>query len=679
MANRLINETSPYLLQHAHNPVDWYPWGQEALQRAKAEDKPILLSIGYSACHWCHVMEHESFENDDIARIMNQHFVCIKVDREERPDLDAIYMAAVQAMTQRGGWPMTVFLTPEGAPFYGGTYFPPEDRAGMPGFPRVLLGVAKAYAERRGEVEESGQRMIEHLRESVRAMASGEDELSQDLLPAAVRTLASNFDPREGGFGGAPKFPQPMNLEFLLRAYRRTQDPQALRMVELTLAKMARGGMYDQLGGGFHRYSVDAHWLVPHFEKMLYDNAQLALVYLHAFQVTGNPFYRQVVEETLDYVVREMTSPEGSFYSTQDADSEGEEGKYFLWTPAEVQEVLGEADARLFMRYYDVTSAGNFEGKNILHVPRDMDVVADQAGVAFEHFAASIDRSRQKLLARREQRVHPGRDEKVLAAWNGMMLKAFAEASAVLTRRDYAQVARRCAEFLLRELRRDGKLLRTYKDGQRKLNAYLEDYANLIDGLLTLYEASFEPRWFSAARELAGTMLEQFWSDKERCFYDTGIDHEQLINRPRDTFDNATPSGNSVAVEVLLRLNLLTGEQRCMSIAETVLRSMQRVAASYPSGFGRLLSAYDLYFGPARQIALIGALDAPDMAGFRQAVWSRYVPNKVVAGGAADGGEVPLLEGRGLVDGKPAAYVCEHFACQRPVTEPAKLLELLSS
>ncbi|HEY8695917.1 MAG TPA: thioredoxin domain-containing protein, partial [Chloroflexota bacterium] len=441
MANRLVNETSPYLLQHAHNPVDWYTWGDEALSRAKAEDRPILLSIGYSACHWCHVMEHESFENPEIAAIMNEHFVNIKVDREERPDLDSIYMAAVQAMTQRGGWPMTVFLTPAGAPFYCGTYFPPEDRMGMPGFPRVLQGVAKAYAERRDEVERSGQRMVEQLRESARAAASGEDDLNPGLLLAVVRSLSGMFDQAEGGFGGAPKFPQPMSLEFLLHAYARGQDPTALRMLELTLSKMARGGMYDQLGGGFHRYSVDAHWLVPHFEKMLYDNAQLALLYVHAFQLTGKAFYRQVAEETLDYVAREMTSPEGGFYATQDADSEGEEGKFFVWTPAEVEAVLGETDARLFMRYYDVTEAGNFEHKNILNVPRDMDVVADQLGVDFHDFEAAIQRGRQKLMAAREQRVHPGRDDKVLTAWNGMMLKAFAEASAALSRPDYAEVA----------------------------------------------------------------------------------------------------------------------------------------------------------------------------------------------------------------------------------------------
>jgi len=675
MPNRLISETSPYLLQHAHNPVNWYPWGQEALNRARSEDRPILLSIGYSACHWCHVMEHESFENEAIARLMNDSFVCIKVDREERPDLDSIYMAATQAMTQRGGWPMTVFLTPDGAPFYAGTYFPPEDRMGMPGFPRVLNGVAQAYRERRDEVLANGKQIVDHLRESARVSTFAEAQLTPDALRAASRVLAQHFDSREGGFGGAPKFPQPMILEFLLRMYRRYDDSQALRMAELTLTKMARGGMYDQLGGGFHRYSVDDHWLAPHFEKMLYDNAQLTLAYLHAFQITGKPFYRQVAGETLDYVAREMTSPAGGFYSTQDADSEGEEGKFFVWTPAEVTSLLGEADARLFVAAYDVSERGNFEGKNILHLPVDLDVLAGKLGVEHEHLLASLDRGRSRLLAAREQRVHPGRDEKLLTAWNGMMLKAFAEASAILTRPDYARAASACASFLLSELRRDGKLLRTHKDGQSKLNGYLEDYANVVDGLLTLYEVTFDSQWFSQARALSETMLDQFWDAAESCFYDTGRDHEQLVSRPRDMFDNATPSGNSVAVEVLLRLWLFTGEQRYSAIAEAVLRSMQRVMGTYPLGFGRLLGAMDVYFGPVREIAISGSVDSPEVAAFRQAVWSRYVPNKVLAGG--DPAAVPLLAGRELVDGQPAAYVCQNFACEMPITEPAVLLAKL--
>ncbi len=676
MPNRLIHETSPYLLQHAHNPVDWYAWGPEALERAKAEDKPILLSIGYSACHWCHVMEHESFENEDIARQMNDNFVCIKVDREERPDLDSIYMAATQAMTQRGGWPMTVFLTPDGAPFYAGTYFPPEDRGGMPGFTRVLAGVAQAYRGRRNEVDASSQQIVEHMRQAADLSAEPADaELSVAMISEAAQALAMRFDAREGGFGTAPKFPQPMMLEFLLHAYQRG-DANALQMVDFTLKKMARGGMYDQLGGGFHRYSVDDRWLVPHFEKMLYDNAQLAVVYAHAFQITAKPAYRRVVEQTLDYVLREMTSPAGGFYSTQDADSEGEEGKFFLWTPGEVEALLGPEDARVVDAYYDVSAAGNFEGRNILNVPREPVAVAAELGLSEPDIDAVLERSRPRLMAVREERVHPARDDKILTSWNGMMLNAFAEASAILTRPDYAAVAARNADFLLRELRRNGKLLRSHKDGKSKLNGYLEDYANLADGLLTLYEVTFEPRWYREAVSLADTMLAQFWDEREGCFYDTGLDHEQLIQRPRDTFDNATPSGNSVAVEVLLRLWLVTGDQRWLAPAERVLRSFARVASTYPSGFGRLLCAYDLYFGPAHEIALAGAADSPELAAFRQAIWSRYVPNKVVAGGEA---VVPLLEGRTLVDGRPAAYVCHNFACELPVTEPGALLAQLGA
>ncbi|MBV9119124.1 MAG: thioredoxin domain-containing protein [Chloroflexi bacterium] len=447
-------------------------------------------------------------------------------------------------------------------------------------------------------------------------------------------------------------------------------------MAELTLSKMARGGMYDQLGGGFHRYSVDGRWLVPHFEKMLYDNAQLPLVYLHAFQITGKAFYRQIAEETLDYVKREMTSPEGGFYSTQDADSEGVEGKYFVWTPAELRAALGDADARIFAAAYDVTEQGNFEGKNILHIERDFGSVATELGIEAAELRQVLDRCRGKLLAVRSERVPPGRDDKVLTSWNGMMLKAFAEASAILSRPDYAEVVSRCAEFMLTHLQRDGRLLRTFKDGRSKLNAYLEDYANLIDGLLSLYEATFEPRWFVAARSLSATMLEQFWSEEEGSFFDTGLDHEQLVSRPRDYFDNATPSGNSVAVEDLLRLWLFTGEAEYSRVAERVLMGLQRAAAGYPVGFGRLLAAYDLYFGRAAEIALVGSADSPEMMALRQAVWSRYIPNKVIAGGSS--ADVPLLAGREPVAGRPAAYVCRQFACEMPVTEPGELVAQLS-
>src|SRR5579859_5736600 len=507
--NRLINETSPYLLQHAHNPVAWYPWGEEALQKAQREDKPILLSVGYSACHWCHVMERESFENEEIAELMNRYFVSIKVDREERPDIDAIYMQAVQALTQQGGWPMTVFLTPDGRPFYGGTYFPPRDRQYgrevMPGFQRILLSMADAYENRRQDVEEQATQIADYLRKRSGSPFRLKGEQAKgamplELLNGASQELAAEFDALNGGFGNAPKFPNTMSLELLLRIHQHRLNgeieaqgtPAELEIVETSLQRMAKGGIYDHLGGGFHRYSVDAQWLVPHFEKMLYDNALLSRLYLHAYLVTGNQFYRRIVEETLDYVAREMTSPEGGFYSTQDADSEGEEGKFFVWRPAEIEAALSPEDATLFMQYYDVTAQGNFEGKNILHVTRDVEEIASEAEVTSKRAQDALQEGREQLFRAREQRVKPGRDEKILTSWNGLMLRSFAEAARYLDRSDYLQVASKNAEFLLNELRVDGRLLRTYKDGRARLNGYLEDYTFLADGLLALYEASFQ-------------------------------------------------------------------------------------------------------------------------------------------------------------------------------------------
>jgi uncharacterized protein YyaL (SSP411 family) len=673
MPNRLANETSPYLLQHANNPVDWYAWGEEALAKARTEDKPIMLSIGYSACHWCHVMEHESFENPEIARLMNELFVNIKVDREERPDLDSIYMSAVQAISGHGGWPMTVFLTPDGAPFYGGTYYPPEDRGQMPGFPRVLKSIAEAYRTRRSDIDQTAEQLRGMLQRQVAPSASG--FLEPGLLDQAVRALLPQFDMQEGGLGGAPKFPQPMALEFLMRSYRRSGRREVLEPVELTLDKMAQGGIYDDLGGGFHRYSVDAVWLVPHFEKMLYDNALLARVYLQAYQVTNKPLYRRVVEETLGYVEREMTDPRGGFYSTQDADSEGEEGKFFIWTPEEVKEILGEEDGRLFCAYFDVTEHGNFEHRNILHVSAPLDVVAGRLGVASERLQSAIDRGRRALFEARERRVKPGRDEKVLTAWNGLMLRAFAEAAAAFDRDDYRETAVKNAEFVVASLRQDGKLLRTWKDGRAKLPGYLEDYACYVDALISLYEATFDARWLQEARRIADVMLDQFTDEERGGFFDTGKDHEQLVSRPKDVFDNATPSGNSVAAEALLRLALLSGEQRYREAAESVLRLLGVLAAQHPSAFGRLLCALDFYLGKPKEIAIIGALDASDTRALARTVFERFLPNKVVAAAApgATPPDIPLLADRPSRDGKATAYVCENYTCQAPVTTPQEL------
>jgi uncharacterized protein YyaL (SSP411 family) len=694
--NRLITQTSPYLLQHAHNPVDWYPWGEEALARAKAEDKPILLSIGYSACHWCHVMERESFENETIAAQMNQNYICIKVDREERPDLDSIYMDAVQALTGHGGWPMTVFLNPDGVPFYGGTYFPPTRQRGMASFPDILEGVATAYRENREDVDHNATAMKAMLEESanLKVKTSGQ-ALSPAMLDMAwyyegvnlqdkpVRGgLATVFDQKEGGLRGAPKFPQPMTLDFVLRTYARTRDDTARQLLELSLTKMAHGGIYDQLGGGFHRYSTDGRWLAPHFEKMLYDNSQLSLLYLQAYQATGNELYRRIATETLDYVAREMTDPAGGFYSTQDADSEGEEGKFFVWSQAEINQALEPYDAALFSRYYDVSRAGNWEGKNILHVTASLADVARDAGVSEEDLSDSLAQSRAKLFALREQRVHPSRDDKVLTSWNGLMLKSFALAARILDREDYREIALANARFILGTMRTpEGKLWRTYKDGKAHLNGFLEDYSYFIDGLLGLYEATFDLAWLDEARQVAATMIEKFWDEADKTFFDTANDHEQLVTRPRSFYDNAVPSGNAVAADVLLRLALLTGDPDNLYLpkAEGILGRLGEIAANNPSSFGRLLGALDFYLGAPFEIALVGNEAEPGTREFLKVVYGHYLPNRLVmvlAEGVNPAGW-PLLEERSRRGGQPTAYVCQNYTCQQPAVTPAELAEEL--
>jgi uncharacterized protein len=677
MANRLASETSPYLLQHKDNPVDWYPWGPEALEKARTEDKPMLVSIGYSACHWCHVMEHESFENEQTAAIMNERFVNIKVDREERPDLDSIYMTAVQAMTGHGGWPLNVFVTPDGVPFYGGTYWPPDDRMGMPGFTKVLEAVSDAYLNRRDEVLQNAEQIRDYLTKATSTTPQAGD-LQTGILDEALRNLSRSFDGENGGFGGAPKFPQPATLEFLVREYHRTNDERAAKMLRLTLDKMAAGGMYDQIGGGFHRYAVDAIWLVPHFEKMLYDNAQLARVYLDAYRAFGDENYRRVVIETLDYVVREMTGPESGFYSTQDADSEGEEGKFYVWSPEELADILGPDDARVVGAYYGVTASGNFEGHTILNVPRPATTVAADLGISVADLQTAVDAAKPKLYAAREQRIHPGRDEKVLTSWNGMMLRAFAEASRVLSRSDYRDVARRNAEFLLQKLRRDGRLLHTYKDGQAKLNGYLEDYANLIDGLIALYEATFERRWIEEAISLTNTMVAEFTDTEGVGFYDTGASHETLVSRPRELHDGATPSGNSVAISVLLKLAVMTSNHEFQRQAGAVLQSMARPMAEHPTGFGRFLSALDAYLATPREVAIAGRRGEAGVDAFATAVYGTFEPNLVLGladvDDAATAELLPFLESRPMKGGAVTAYLCERYACLPPVTEPADLL-----
>ncbi|MBV9710531.1 MAG: thioredoxin domain-containing protein [Ktedonobacteraceae bacterium] len=697
--NRLIHETSPYLLQHAHNPVDWYPWSEEALYKARQEDRPILLSIGYSACHWCHVMERESFEDEEIASFMNAHFVCIKVDREERPDLDTIYMQAVQAMTHQGGWPMTMFLTPDGRPFYGGTYFPPRDRRYgtqvMPGFLHIMQNVIQVYEQQREAVEEQANQLADYLKQHsevpIRGRGTISSETPLDLLASASSRLLTDFDSVHGGFKGAPKFPNTMSLEVLLRVHlhrlkgelpaEQTTEYSELAAVEISLQHMANGGIYDQLGGGFHRYSVDTEWLVPHFEKMLYDNALLSRLYLHAYLITGKSFYSRIVEETLNYIMREMVSPEGGFYSTQDADSEGEEGKFFTWTAEEVKHLLLPEIAPHFMQYYGVTPQGNFEGKNILHVVQDAQTVAENAQISLDELQSRLELGRKILFADREHRVKPGRDEKILTSWNGLMLRSFAEAGRYLSRPDYLQVAINNANFLLSDLRKDGRLLRTYKEGRAHLNGYLEDYTFLADGLLALYEATFDVRWFNEARALIDAAITLFADEQNGGFFDTGNDHETLVSRPKDIMDNATPAGNSVAVDVLLRLAAFSGETSYRERADEYLQPLANLLAEHPQSFGHALGALDFAIAPAKELAILGDPRAADTRALLEVINNRYLPNSVLACSAPEDSQaiqsITLLADRPQKEGKATAYVCQNFACQAPVNTGEELEQLL--
>ena len=680
MSNRLAAETSPYLLQHAENPVDWYPWGDEALAKARKEDKPILVSVGYSACHWCHVMEHESFENAEIAATMNDLFVNIKVDREERPDLDSLYMSAVQSMTGHGGWPLNVFLTPDGTPFYGGTYFPPDDRMGMPGFPKVLEAVASAFRERREEVEENAQQIRELLRRATKELPKP-DELTPEVLAEASEQLGQSFDARNGGFGGAPKFPQPAALEFLLRQDKRGGGQREAIMVQRTLDRMASGGIYDQIGGGFHRYAVDAVWLVPHFEKMLYDNAQLASVFLAGYQAYDDDRYRQVAEETLDFVKRELTDPDGGFYATLDADTAGHEGLFYTWTAAELDEVLGE-DAAVARLWFNVEPDGNFEGRTVLATPRTAADVADRLGIIETALTESVTRIKRRLLEVREERERPGRDEKVITGWNGLMLRAFADGSRILERDDFREVAVRNAEFVLKRLQRDGRLLRSWKDGDARIGGFLEDYAFFIDGLLALYRATLDARWLDEAIRLAILMVAEFGDPDGPGFYDTSSSHETPVARPRDLHDGATPAGNSVAADVLLRLGAMTGNDDYSGRASELLRTMASTMREHPLATGRYLSAADFYLGPVKEVALAGDRDSPELKALVDALYDGFQPN-VIAGyvdqDRADLAErLPFLQDRPPREGRATAYVCEHFACLPPVHDPEALLRQLA-
>jgi uncharacterized protein YyaL (SSP411 family) len=669
MPNHLAQETSPYLLQHADNPVDWYPWGEEAFARARSEDKPVLLSIGYSACHWCHVMAHESFENPDTAGLMNDLFINIKVDREERPDIDSVYMEAVQTLTGSGGWPLTVFLTSEGKPFWGGTYFPPEDRHGLPGFPKVLKAAANAYRERRSDTEQATQELLAAISKNAERTAAGEP-LKVDILEKAGLAIKQEFDSQNGGFGMAPKFPQPLVLEFLLRHFRRSGDKSFLEMVEFTLYKMAEGGIYDQLGGGFHRYATDNRWLVPHFEKMLYNNALLSRVYLHAYLLTRKPLYHRIAEETIDYVLRELTAPEGGFCGTQDADSEGVEGKYYLWSLDEIVQALGTEQGNIVSDYFGVTREGNFEGGNILHISSDERQTPD-----------NIEQAKGVLLEKREQRVKPGRDDKILASWNGLMLASLLEAAVALDRRDYLEAAINNGSFLLNSMILDGHLRRSYKDGVAKINGYLEDYALLIEGFLGLHQATSGGDWLRQAIKLAEKMIELFWDESSKTLYDTGDTHENLFMRPRSITDTPLPSGNSAATLVLLKLARLTGDERFQQVVSQSLGAMRYYLERYPLGFANWLCALDFYLSTPGEIVIVGPGNNPAKSELLRTVYSAWLPNKVVAAYDPDDpsrlSELKLFEGRQMINDRPTAYVCENYTCKLPVTEPSLLTDQL--
>ncbi len=676
MPNHLQHETSPYLRQHAENPVDWYPWGEEAFRRAKEEDKPILLSIGYSSCHWCHVMAHESFEDPATARVMNENYVSIKVDREERPDLDNIYMDAVQTLTGHGGWPLTVFLTPEGKPYFGGTYFPSTARYGLPSFRHILEEMAEEYRQKRRETENTADWLVTQIRQTpVRATGSLP---GPEVLASAYNNLRRTFDPTFGGFGPAPKFPQPMIVEFLLRLHHRGSGADGLLMVETTLGRMAGGGIYDQLGGGFHRYSVDQRWTVPHFEKMLYDNAQLARLYLHAYQVTGNPLYRRIVTETLDYVRREMRSPEGGFYTAQDADSEGGEGAYYVWTPVEVRDVLGEEEAKFASYYFGITRSGNFEGKSIPTRHRDDAGVAAEYRVSLAELTQRAERSRQRLRERRDQRPQPGTDTKIIAGWNGLMLGSFAEAGAALANPVYLETARENARYLLSALYSDGNLWHTSDARPPRVAGFLQDYAFVVEGLLALHRATLEGEWLRRARELAMAMLERFWSDRDKAFYDTAAGHEELIVRPRTVVDSALPAGASAATLALYYLAGLEGNEGYRQVAETSLAGVVRTAAKQPHSFAYWLCAFDFATTSPRELAVVGPPDDPATQALLRTAVSLYQPNLVVVGQEGAEGS-PLLEGRPAQDGRPTAYYCVDFTCRRPTTSADELLAEMAS
>ncbi len=684
--NRLVDETSPYLLQHAHNPVDWYPWGEEAFERARGENKPVFLSIGYAACHWCHVMEHESFENEEIAAYLNEHYVSIKVDREERPDIDDIYMQAVQAMTGSGGWPMTVFLNNKREPFFGGTYFPPSEQYGRPGFMELIQGLNKVYREQPDKIAEAGSKLKQAIStDAISRAGSVETALSWDLIAGAVSGLKSRYDGQHGGFGQAPKFPPSMALNLLLREWKRTGEVKLLEMVELTLQKMARGGMYDQLGKGFHRYSTDDIWLAPHFEKMLYDNALLAPVYFDAYLVTGNEFYKRIGREILDYTLDVMTHPEGGFYSTQDADSEGREGKYYIFEPDEVNEVLGEEDGQLFNEFYDINPGGNWHeghGSSILNVKVAMDDYAAHKGIEPDQWRERLDAMRLKLLEVRKKRIPPLLDDKVLTSWNGLMIGAMARGTQVTGDPKYARAAEAAVGFMRAKMEEEnGDLLHTWRNGEAKIQGFLEDYAFLTVGLIELYETVFDGQYLERADQLAARMIELLHDEKVGGFYTTDGRDGTIIVRLKDFYDGATPSGNSMAVHALGRLGLLLNNPRYRELARETMAVMAPQLRQIPGAYNNMLCALDFDMAPPKEIAIVGAPESEATRSLLQSLWSQYLPSRAVAvGNDGNDGEfqIALLRDKKAIEDRPTVYVCENYVCLLPVQTGDEMLAQLN-
>ena len=679
--NRLIHEKSPYLLQHAHNPVDWYPWGEEAFEKAKKENKPIFLSIGYSTCHWCHVMERESFENEATAKLMNENFVCIKVDREERPDVDQIYMNAVMALTGQGGWPLNLFLTPDLEPFYGGTYFAPDARYGRPGFPTVLTDVARIWKTQPDQAQKAGRQLAEFVSHSAsRASEASPAELNAEVLRQTVESFARVFDEQDGGFGGAPKFPSTMAIRFLLRYHQKTRDSLVLPMVEITLDKMAQGGIYDQLGGGFARYSTDDHWLVPHFEKMLYDNALLARAYLEAFQVTGNGEYARVAREIFTYLFRDMTDKDGGFYSAEDADSEGEEGKFYVWTPDELKAALGEKDGEDFGRLYGATEKGNFERSNILHLNGPLPESLQSLG----RDEAWLNLNRDKLLQARSKRVRPHLDDKILTAWNSLMISSLAYAYQVLGDPRYLQAAQKASEFIVKNLQKNGRLLASYRQGPAEIEGFIDDYAFFQQAQLDLYESTFDPDYLKEALNLYEGMNKLFWDEAQGGFYFTGSDQKdraRLLARPKEAYDGAQPSGNSVAALNFYRLAEFTGRKETRQRADGILKTFSPLLSRSGPNFTQMLQAFQYDFDGPVEIFVVGPRKDSEKA--LRMVWETYLPHRALV--FSEDSEVPGLvslvpwvEGRLAQEGKPTVYVCKNYQCQWPTSDLAKVRELLT-